>query len=589
MEQFVGSNIAGTARNARMTRAGTIGGHEAGRQVANARKRDKVVEGLSTAGGLFGAAYMLDLLKGPSALMRKVGIGKRTGTLRAIGHTAGVLETTSVSDLAKLPGAWMDNASTQYRVVGSTTLADKLGANAVRLDQRMQQVGEALERGYAPVRRGIHGMIDTVAARHETGMMGRMGHRFADWRINANIKRAHGAGQNISELLKGDAIKKHADLSRLGELTARDVKGFSHAALEGHYREIAEETRALLGKGGLPINIANTVMDVARSAKQGVSAVGAAISHAAAKEQGLGAILKNIKLSRMPVLMALVGLGAVATTGAAMLTTKNDNKAGDQVLKDMAELLGGTSHPYLVNVSSAHRSQNSRRWASTGLTAMGEGLFVGTVGTANMGMSMMLAQGALPMLGQVLVKDEPVLNAFANLQQAEKTATPMPKADKVAQVRQLVGAVPAVIPHGGYYNKLCQPIAEAMVEKNLSLRDMMQLLGTPEKFTAFAAEVKAAQEAKHAPQATPEAANDTDADLNTQKPEIAYRHAEAHDRAEREHAAGKPAHAGHRHGAANDDHPLAANDDKPQLRIQADQAQHDGLLTEQQRAVGQNG
>lgn len=617
MDQMTQGFVPNAALPGRGARVGAAGAQQARLKGAPVSKEEKSINRLNSFGGLMNLPYMAQLVLLPSMLMRFVGLKKFTGGLRTLGHGVMALETTTLANAATIPGEMARSGAFQYQIVAGEATAAKRSAGlmgaAAKADARMVGIGEKVGGWYAPVRSRLHGAYDGFAASREGGRLHQTAEKFATWRMKANSKNYQAVHGQFDDLIK--KMAKHEELAGLSEHAGKSLEGMSHSAAAEHFHGLAAKAEGLLN-GGLRGKAAEFATDLRKMGQQGARFAGTAASHEGAIAKGFSAILKNIKVSRMPVLMAMMTVGAVATAGAAGLTARFQNKESERVLGDMAKDIGDPKNSYLDALRKSDHSQKGRRYLSAGVSAIGDGMFAASVGSANAGMSIMISQMAVPKIGEMLVKDNPVLNAYANLQKAEKGDVQIPPADRVAQVRQLVGAVPAVIPHGGFYNKLAEPIAAKIVSEKMSLRDTMQLLSNPARFTAFASEVQAEQKAKHeavhaantgtSSQNTPKVKEYEDTDLNNKRPEIAFRHAEAHDRNERQdaqddmhaqqHNAQKAAQAAAQVSAndnlqaTNDAAPVAAAmlQAAPAMKVQMADAAHEGMLEDRKLAVGQS-
>jgi hypothetical protein len=100
-----------------------------------------------------------------------------------------------------------------------------------------------------------------------------------------------------------------------------------------------------------------------------------------------------------------------------------------------------------------------------------------------------------PMAASALIPENKMLNAYANLRAAEKTGKALPPEQKLGCLVQLVAGVPSVSAHGGQYNRLTMPVAEAIMDQNLNATETMKLLGSDAKFSALASEVLEKQKA----------------------------------------------------------------------------------------------
>lgn len=430
------------------------------------------------------------------------------------------------------------------------------------------------------------------------------------WRAKVTGKKSTAAMSGVFETIKTRGEKATAAASILGtaESMAHSAEGLSGEARVSALRNAGDHVAELVRGSDLVGTEAKAALSVSSALHNAADASAAAFAHESAAGAGVRGLMANFgkMAGRTTLFQGAIAVGVAAGVAAVWATLKAENKTAVVALKDMEADLGDASSPYLQSVKQFTQKQKGRRVLAAGASSIGEVAnmaFMGMpAGGAGMGMGsmggVMALQMGLPMLGQTLVPENAVLNAYVNLQKLERGEVQVSPADKIAQVRQLVGAVPSVQPHGGYYNKLCEPIAAKIVEQKLSLRETMQLLANNEKFTALAAEVKAKQDAQHpakpahqdphagttlAKAEHPKAREHEAAELARDTAETHQDHADAHEAAEREHAAGTPAHAGHQ---LHNDAASAAT--KPSLKISASEAEHDGTVDQLEKAVGQN-
>jgi hypothetical protein len=264
---------------------------------------------------------------------------------------------------------------------------------------------------------------------------------------------------------------------------------------------------------------------------------------------GLASSLKR-SVGGMSLFAGIVAVGTTAAVGATLLASKKENRAAKNTIKDIEADIGA-DHPIAVNIRKSYASKKTNRALGTAANVGGDVLngvmFSSLHGMAG-GYGAMAVQMSLPMVGKMLVSESPVLNSYANLKLADAGQAVLPADQKVEAVRQLVATVPSVATHGGYYNKLAAPVAEAIVAKNLSTRETMKLIANEAQFMALATEVADKQKAA--------AAVVADAAPVADKPAIKPMQHEAH------YEAGKP-----------------------QMAIHAKDAHHQGTVATQQKAV----
>ena len=94
-------------------------------------------------------------------------------------------------------------------------------------------------------------------------------------------------------------------------------------------------------------------------------------------------------------------------------------------------------------------------------------------------------------LKEMLIDERSPLQAYQVLKQAETGKIGIELAQKQQMVGALIAAVPGIARQGGIYNKMVKPMATELVEKKLSLREMVQTIASPEKMQALAESVQA--------------------------------------------------------------------------------------------------
>ncbi len=195
---------------------------------------------------------------------------------------------------------------------------------------------------------------------------------------------------------------------------------------------------------------------------------------------------------RTSLFAAIIGLGVTAGVGATILTARKGSKEARKAIENITADIGDPKDPLVVAITESYHTGHAKRTLGHTMSAAGDvvnGALIAEVGAGTGGMPVFAASMALPMVGSMLVKDDATLNAYANLKQADEMHVSLPAEQKVELVKQLISVVPSVAAHGGEYNKLTAPVAEAIVAKNLSTRDTMKLLANQTQFMSLAQEV----------------------------------------------------------------------------------------------------
>ena len=510
MEPMSRAAIASQTRNVRAPAA--IAGKEvrgaalASRPLTNPalsreQKAEKAAQGVQS---IMNSPWQLMMVLLPSFALRKVGAMKLSGNLRAVGHMATQApQQLPISDLFKLPGAALKVGADQYAITGHTAeRVAKINGVAERVDGAMGRYKTALAD---PVKNRLSSAIDKATEGKSGGFLSRRLEGLATSRHKVNMKKSLG---EEAQKLVGTALKEHKGVfSGLEAHATVDVKAMGAAARVEHFETLAAKARAFMVPGASSnYAVREAAEKIGQQALQAAGHARAALAHGEASGKGLNVLLKNaLRMGgRTPVMTVMLGVGAAAAGTAAYFGTRHANNVEEKTLGSLSKDIGDKNSPYVKAVRESFVKEKKGRWASAGVSTAGEALIAATMGTHGMmGGAMNAAAVGAPMLGQVLVKESPALNAYANLQKAESGEVQMEKADKVAQVRQLVGVGIDVIPQpngkqrtgDGYYNKLSAPIAAKIVEQNLSLSDTVKLVSNPEKLAAMGKEVQAAQAA----------------------------------------------------------------------------------------------
>jgi hypothetical protein len=278
-------------------------------------------------------------------------------------------------------------------------------------------------------------------------------------------------------------------------------------------------------------------------------------AEAGAKLEAKGGMLGSLgKLlakggTRFSVFTGIIGVGAAAAIGGHVLGGFKQSAAAKAAMKEM-EADFGHDHPLVVAARNINGKQSKMQVLSTGFASVGELANVGFAHGFGDGSkwgvaAMMGGQMILPQLGQLLVSDNRILNAYKTLKLADGGGVSLEPPQRAQLYRELVGAMPQVTVKGGVYNRLAQKMSDAMGTRAMSLKDVAGLTGNNAQFMAFATEVSAATKAA---------------------PEVV-----------------KPPLAANANAAVT---PYAP-DTKPSPKIAALSAANEGTVTAQQKALGQ--
>jgi hypothetical protein len=200
---------------------------------------------------------------------------------------------------------------------------------------------------------------------------------------------------------------------------------------------------------------------------------------------------------------ALLLVGVVAGSAAALTRSKADNVQASGLLSDLAsdvygvpaaqitgEMIHGKDAPELLKLASKRLGEQQRgNWLSGAGQVVEQAMWLNSSG---LGMFLAMSGG---MTADLFKKEHPLLQAHTILKAAESGKGTLPPEQKLQLVTMLVGASPDVAAHGEARNKMAAPIAAQMIAENLSVKDMVREIASPE---AIATRAKAASEAKNA-------------------------------------------------------------------------------------------
>lgn len=517
---------------------------------------------------------------GKVKILNKIGLPKLGAHLSALGDAiVHAPQQVQIGQIWKMPSKMMEMMASRYRLNGMGKMAERFDGWAAKADGA---VGKANRRTFGGWTEKASTKMDVALEGKTGGWLGRRLEGFAHRRAQKNMQFA--MGEEAFTALKTGLEKHDIAFTPLKTFAEADIGAMNAAQRAAHFDGLAGKAEALL-RSDANYGLRDAAKNLRDAAAKTADAARAAAAHHEALGGGLSKLSKNFmrSMGRTSVMGTLMGVGALAATAAAYYSTRHANKQSTGFFESMSADIGASTNDnngYLKEVSKALGREKMGRRGVAVLRAGSEAVMAATM-TNNNGMmlgALGMSAMAVPMLGDSLVPGNPVLNAYANLKQAENTNTPIPPADKAQLVRQLVGGSPVILPHGGYYNRMTIPVAQKIVADGLNLHETMQLVSNDAALTAYAAQVKAQMEAKAA--ATPKPANDHAHDHTNGHAENMQNMADDHEQAVRAHEevpCKNPAHAlvAHAH-------------DVPRLQVHANDARHEGMLQEQQLAAGQS-
>ena len=483
-------------------------------------KEERHIDFFSSLAGWGWLPYNLQLMTAVSFVMRKVGLGKYTAIPRSLGN--GMMqsfELTPMSQGGKLLGNFLRAADTQHQIVGNTKRGYLLRW-ADASDKFFAGFGNWLKKTFAPLSHGIGHLAD----KHEGSGFGKFMQRRLSWVAEARSKKnGTKAQQQIEQLTKAvnDALeppkngmfsfftrpfrnKENAEGLRplLELLNNEELKKDPKA----HMEAVAELSQRLVREGKLLPTRSGLAWKTNVDATKALSYLTSSAEHAGAVGGSLRTVLKNAgkMMGHTSVMGAVVTAASALGMYVAFKTAQHENHKDAATLKQLGEDLGDHNSPYLTEVKATTQKNKLRHYGSGAFNAAGEAVMMTQLGPGGGGMgdmAMMGGQFMLPEMGKFLLLDNAVLKSYETLKQAERGEAEVSPQEKLQMVRHLVGAVPVVASRGGYYNQLAAPVAEALVKKDLSVRDTLRFINDPAQFTALASEVKASVDAAKAEQA----------------------------------------------------------------------------------------
>jgi hypothetical protein len=190
------------------------------------------------------------------------------------------------------------------------------------------------------------------------------------------------------------------------------------------------------------------------------------------------------------VFAALMVTGALAGVGAVLFGARAERKETKAAFDALTHDIGGNKNSAFAKaIEQTYASKKKWGVAKTGLEVGGEAingaLFMKT-GTVGFGL---IAGSMLPQLCSSLVPESPVLGGYMALKKADAGELKLDAQARVELYKQLIAVMPSVAAHGGQYNRLTAPIAKEMATREMTAKQVVQLLGDEAGFQIFAKEV----------------------------------------------------------------------------------------------------
>ena len=343
--------------------------------------------------------------------------------------------------------------------------------------------------------------------------------RFADWRAKAADARIAGELQTAA-----NHLTKAPEQSWLSKLFRRT---FTQANLNGYaptvngIGSLAEKSGATLTRGVIhqAHDLNRQMLNGSRGTAhlQGARALeslhqarGASAAAQTWRNVARGGFVQALKaiprsLGRMNLMHGAYAVASLGIIASKFLTTGRENRLEHVALQELAADVYGVSptqvtqamltsqdaHP-LVQQAAKMSARNITGRSAYG--AISNAAEVVTMVTMNSPVGMTLLPYCIfgdKTFKEMLIDERSPLQAYQVLKQAETGKIGIEPAQKQQMVCALIAAVPGIARQGGIYNKMVKPMATELVEKKLSLREMVQTIASPEKMQALAESVQA--------------------------------------------------------------------------------------------------
>lgn len=496
---------------------GTMAGVKAQRQRQEVRAREnheraETLLGIKSKAFFFSQFELLPML----AMMFKADkLRHRLSTF--LSAPAEALRATRLVDILHAPANWFKAVANHSGQVGSargdrwakvaTEKAARWEERAARGDARLAEatrgmrggIGRGLDRiGETSVGGRLHGWMQGVFKSSAERASGREAQAAKD-ALHAVTHESKWFGARMFDKIRGRAPKPVA----MGELAshyhafeaAGNLQGAAKVERLNQLADSLSQQATVNAFEGEASNRASALLkQVKRAARYAESGhmYGSAAEGSLSKSMGVLAKAAG----RVPVLGALLGLGVAAGIGATYVTHRQDSDAAKEALAQLKQDLEGNAHnPLLKAVEASYVKQKGWRSVKTGIEAAGtvaDGMLFKDL--HNPSTSLVMTQ-MLPFLTHDLVPENRLLSAYAALNKADAGELQLTREQRVEALRELIGVMPNVVAHGGVYNRLVRPIAEEMVTREMSAKQVVQLLADERGFTMLTDEVSRKREA----------------------------------------------------------------------------------------------
>lgn len=434
------------------------------------------------------------------------------------------LMETPISKLHHLPKNYMAKVSSYAKAAEGTAANDwapKAAAKAQKLgiagDKFAQDVKTKAAPALTPVKDVIRNGIGKFERTSVGGSLRNQIEKVTDWRATQKIKAHH------SGLGKAETALTYESVGLLSRITNFFTgKGPKHLGFHPELAEVtghinAAKAATTTAERATHMTNAKTSLEALRQATQDASlleraanvekhllkserAITSALHFEGLRGQSLTTMVKSLgrAAGNVKVFGAIAAVAGVAGITATVMTHRHESKLVRESRAEIEQAIG-RSNPLMASIARAYGKESGRRAARTVLSVGGDIGNTALMMTNHVGMGAILGTAVVPMVGQMLIPENPMLNAYAVLRRAEKTGAALPPETKIQCIAQLVAAVPSVKSQGGIYNRLTVPVAEEILDSNLSATDTIKLLASERQFSALATKVLERQQALSAP------------------------------------------------------------------------------------------
>jgi hypothetical protein len=217
-------------------------------------------------------------------------------------------------------------------------------------------------------------------------------------------------------------------------------------------------------------------------------------------------------VGRMNLFNAAMVVGSLGIVASKFLTTQRDNRLENVALQEFAAdvygvsptqvtpdmLTGKAAHPLVAQAAKMSARNTTGRSTYSAISNVAEVAGMVTMHSAAGMLVVPYAMYGDKVLKELLVDAHNPLQAYQVLKQAETGKIAIEPEQKQQMVRALIAAVPGINSHGGIVNRMVSPMAAELTGQNLSLRELVRAIASPEKMQALAESVQAKMPA-HAP------------------------------------------------------------------------------------------